>query len=313
MLRYGKASEGDISRASGMRRVLIVIFVLSSGTGFAHIGTVVYPVFELPTADLPSLHDETLADWDAAIPNASVTYSSFTRLGLDGQIDPSSLAWRVFLAWHYESQSIYFAIERVDDFYIPASEDVFDRERVELSLDADHSGGRHAFFDSDMSLAQQQRLWDAEAQTYHLKPVPFAEQGSRVDMDGLATPWVTQEPWTEVGGFHDGREPNYSVIEARLTPWDDLNWQGPDVSIQSSLRPDAIIGFQILVYDNDLIGVPTGAVYSLHFGEAWEQGNADSFVDAQLIPCASADCSQGNVTSVGVSSWARVKASLTVD
>jgi hypothetical protein len=293
---------------------MVILLLSESGAAFAHIGSVVYPFFELPTSELPSLHDGTLDDWDAVLPHASLTHTSFTQPGSSDPVDVSSLAWRAFLAWHSSSQFIFVAFERIDDLYIPAQEDLFQRERIEFSVDADHSGGRFAFLDqAEFTREEQARLWNASAQTYMLKPEPFTEQGLQVNIDGGARPWVTQNQWTEVGGFHDGGEPNHSVIEARLTPWDDLNWQGADVSLRSSLRPNATIGFQILVYDNDIPGGRGGHVYSLHFGETFQQSHADFFVDGQLIPCSTADCSQASGTAVEGSSWARIKSSLVPD
>ena len=38
---------------------------------------VIYPIWELPTRDLPDLHDGSLDDWESALPNASLNQSDF--------------------------------------------------------------------------------------------------------------------------------------------------------------------------------------------------------------------------------------------
>ena len=73
--------------------------VATTSAAYAHLGQVVYPIYELSTRDLPDLHDGSLEDWEAVLPSASLTHSDFVR-DYGRPVDPSSLAFRVFLAWH---------------------------------------------------------------------------------------------------------------------------------------------------------------------------------------------------------------------
>ena len=49
----------------------VALLVCVSGAQ-AHVGSVIYPIFELPPSQLPDLHDGTLEDWEEALPNASL-------------------------------------------------------------------------------------------------------------------------------------------------------------------------------------------------------------------------------------------------
>lgn len=125
------------------RLLLVVALIFAPAAAPAHVGDVAYPIYELPSSDLPDLHDETLADWDAVLPDASLNHNNFVYYsGLGGQIDPANLAWRVFLAWHHGTQRIYMAVERLDDVYLPPSEECCGEGGTTLSIDADHSGGQ---------------------------------------------------------------------------------------------------------------------------------------------------------------------------
>jgi len=70
-------------------------------------------------------------------------------------------------AWHHKSQTILFAIERLDDDYIGVEGDAFLRERVGFAVDGDHTGGQFAFFDSE----DDDERWGAQV-------IPVLSQGT---------------------------------------------------------------------------------------------------------------------------------------
>ena len=175
----------------------------------AHQGPIVFQIYELPTADLPDLHDGTLEDWDDVLLGAS----------------------------------------------------------------------RHA--------------------------------------------WTTHPTWADVGGFQQGESPNYSAVEFAITPWDDLNWEGPEHSRRSALEAGKIVGFHIDVIDPDDKNWEDWGSFSLAppvvEGQT-QRGDvtlnhyffAENFVDGELIPCHKGDCGSAppGGTAVRVDSWGRIKASL---
>lgn len=276
----------------------------------AHLGDIIFPIYELPTSDLPDLHDGTLEDWEEVLPAASLDQHYFVSYGGLGTIDPSDLAWRVFLAWHGASQRIYMAVERLDDVYIMG-------EGTQLRVDGDHSGGQYAVFE-DVGEEESKRLDLAQAQIYSVSP---ESRGDRLLYGTGHGAWEELPPWADVGAFHHGDSPNLSVVEFAITAWDDLNWKSPELSRRSVLEADRIIGFDIHVFDSDeemrssgwfrlALPVKTGTGQSGDTTYGHDM-YADNFVDGQLIPCHRGDCGSAppGVSAVRRDSWGRIKAS----
>ena len=288
--------------------IAALLTVALAGTVGAHQGDIVYPIYELPTSDLPDLHDGTLEDWEEVLPGASLDHNDFIRdnSGIPGTVDPDDLAFRVFLAWHSASQRIYMAAERVDDVYM--------HEGASLKIDGDHSGGQYWFFEAEgYSHAESERLWESRAQTYNARP---EGAGGLLSAGGPERGWMVGAPWADAGAFQQGEGPSYSVVEFAITAWDDLDWHGPEVSKRSVLEADRIVGFQIELFDMDVPmrsdGTYVLALSTVMFmsedGSWGHDGFSDNFVDGELIPCYRGDCS-GATTAVSQDSWGRIKAS----
>lgn len=306
-----------------MKRCLVLALGLALATGAsAHIGTKIYPIYELPTSDLPDLRDGTLDDWEDVLPGASLDHNEFAPLNFaDGAgINPADLAYRVFFAWHSAGQHLYMAIERVDDKYVNTYQggdltNLWQYDSIEFMLDGDHTGGQYNRWDDNVYSAEEIKLLtNFQAQQY----VAIAEtpDGRHLGYQGNGQGWVTLPPWADAGGFSEGESPNTSVIEMYVTPWDELNWQGPEVSKRSELRANKIIGFQISVPDFDTYCFscdPDGDGYhGFHTlsGQPATWRLAENFVDGQLIPCDTGDCgSAPTLSAVQADSWARIKAS----
>ena len=163
--------------------LVIALPVAWVGAANAHLGDNVYPIYELPTSDLPDLHDGTLEDWEEVLPDASLDHNDFQRnnAGITGTVDPDDLAFRIFLAWHSASQRIYIAVERIDDVYLDPGEG-----GAMLAIDGDHSGGQYWFLGED---EESRRLNESQAQDYG---VWLDGEGGRLSQ---SWPWIwTAEP-----------------------------------------------------------------------------------------------------------------------
>jgi len=297
----------------------VLLAAILVGEASAHQGDIVYPIYELPTADLPDLHDGTLEDWEEVLPRASLDHNDFVSWGDGGPttpgppIDPDDLAFRVFLAWHSASQRIYVAVERLDDVYLAGE------GGAQLMIDGDHSGGQFWFFEEDgYSEAERELLWESQAQTYSVSPEREGA-GARLYPGGSDRMWVADGPWADAGAFEQGEGPNYSVVECTITAWDDLDWRGPEASTRSVLEAGKIIGFQVRIFDMDVADRFGGAyVLALSTVQFWSEdrswahdGFSGNFVDGELIPCHTGDCGSAppGVSAVKMDSWARIKAS----
>ena len=310
-----KGRQGPDHRRLALCVSLALAVAAVSGQAAAHLGDAVYPIFELSTDELPDLHDGTLDDWDAVLPNASLDHNHFQswNFGFGNPIDPADMALRVFLAWHNASQTIYVGVERLDDVFVPP--EPYHDGRVQFMVDGDHSGGQYWFFDAEVGEGQGRRLSLAQAQSYTAIPENPADGRLLLTPDYLA--WTTRPPWGDVGAWQYGEQPNVSGMEFYVTPFDDLVYDDPVLSRRTVLEPGRIIGFQLQADDGDepvsvsliyILAVPTHYATvqdgSSSFGHSFFTEN---FVDGELIPCYHGDCSRAS-TAVQPSSWARIKA-----
>jgi hypothetical protein len=301
-----------------MKKFAILLLALSMTLAFGGMVSAqlaVYPIYELATADLPDLNDGTLEDWEDVLPGTSLTHDDFLPLAVaDGAgINPADLAYRVYLAWNSAGQKLWICCERVDDMYINtyeggAPQNHWMHDGIEFMVDGDHTGGPYNGFPvADYGEEQSKLLTGYQAQQYTM--LPESPAGDVVGNNTAASGWVTNLPWAAGGGFAEGEAPTTSVMEGYFTPWDMLNWQGPELSTRSTLEEGRVIGFQISVQDWDVVGT----YHSFHtlsgLPNTWR--DADNFVKGELIGCEGGDCGSAPIISaVQSESWGRVKASL---
>jgi hypothetical protein len=165
-----------------MKKLAILLLALSMTVAFGGIVSAqeapIYPIYELPTTDLPDLYDGTLADWEDVLPGTSLTHDDFAPLAVaDGAgIDPADLAYRMYMAWNSADQRFYLCIERVDDVYINAyaggdPSTMWQHDGAEFMIDGDHTGGSYNGFSVDEYGEEQAKLLTGfQAQQYTLIP-----------------------------------------------------------------------------------------------------------------------------------------------
>ena len=93
-----------------------------------------------------------------------------------------------------------------------------------------------------------------------------------------------------------------------MTPWDDLDWAGPELSQQSRLEPGKILGLRFTLWDVDDPD-PLRLDGAFFYPEPVEEVGAHTFADGLLIPCGLPGCSRAE-TGIEPDSWGRIKASL---
>ncbi len=284
-----------------------VLVLASAHVGMAHVGSRVFPIWELPAHSLPDLHDGTVDDWEDAVPGSSVDLMDF-EADIAEPMDLSSLAARVFLGWSDAEQRIYFAIEQIDDDYVnfyqgfdtSSMYDIMKYDFVSLMVDGDHSGGAYfPYIDEGYSEEEYAEFADSQAQCYYLIAESLDDE-IILAREGIKR-WATRLPWAEAGGSQVGETPNYSLVEGFITPWDALALSGPEQSERSSLYAGKIIGFQIRLFDVDVSPGEWDGVHAIAGGHfAWR--DAGYMADGMLMPF-------GVDSAVMQDSWARIKAS----
>ncbi len=313
-----------------MRTCLASLLALSAFQGLAtgthaHVGDEIYPFFELLDEDLDriDLTDGSVEDWLEVIGEPPLTAVDF-YWGYWGEMayDPSDVDFRIWLAWHEDSSTLWIAMERFDDLYLnfydgegpyrPYEMQLWDSS-IRFMVDGDHTGGTYSYFlgrnchdctpDQVLENYRQAQEWVAIAET---------PDGEHLEHYGPSE-WVVGEPYADAGGGVIGKTPATTVTEFRVTPFDDLIYNDEASSEASQLYPGKTIGFSIATRDYDdtewkdghgPVATPmslTGTTQSLI--------HADFFVDGLLIGAGDDPSLYDDASAVEPSSWARIKAS----
>ena len=293
-----------------LRGTLILLAI--SGSVHSHVGSIIYPIYELPGRSVLDLRDGSTSDWDDFVPGASLEQLDFEALAVGdaATMSPDDLTARVFLAWSADEQRICFAVERIDDAYVNLYEggdlrDIWQYDGVEFMVDGDHSGGAYNF-EGCLTEDCAERV-NFQAQNYQL--LADSPDGRTMNIVHAGKEWAARPPWADAGGGVAGEDPiHYSLVEAYVTPWDELSLEGPESSTRSQLEGGNIIGFQITLPDFDTKPGEYRGYYTVA-GQRQTWRVADNFVDGRLVACTDPGCSGYDLSSVGEDSWGRIKAS----
>ena len=300
--------------------LLTLLPLFAPGAAIAHVGDVIYPIFELLDEDLDriDLTDGSVEDWLEVVGEPSLTAADFVW-GYQGEFeyDPSEVDFRIWLAWHQGSSTLWIAMERFDDIYFNLydGDKPFEMRLWDSSLrfyvDGDHTGGpfsyRLGWLCEDCTAEE---LLENNRQAQHWMVIAEAPDGENLYHHG-ASEWVARDPYAAAGGGVIGETPALTVTEVKVTLFDDLIYNDEDASRASQLYPGKTIGFQITTRDNDDTQWDDGYGESLFLTLAlpWSITNADFFVDGLLLGAGEDPSRYDDVSAVEPSSWARIKAS----
>ena len=295
-----------------------LLFLIFNTAADAHIGDQVYPFFELLDEDLHriDLTDGSVEDWLEVVGEPSLTASDF--FWLFGAYDLSDLDFRIWLAWHQGSGTLWVAMERFDDLYLNSYDGAGLHEMVgwdssiAFMVDGDHTAGTYGQLlgiNCEQCTAEQV-LWNHRHAQRWMAIAEAPGGGDLLDYDG-ASDWVIREPYAAAGGGVLGESPTTTVTEFMLTPFDDLIYNDEEGSKASELHPGKVIGFSMSMWDNDAVRAwegPLPVMMSLS-GRSQEMINADLFSDGLLLGAGEDPSRYDDVSAVEPSSWGRIKAS----
>ena len=273
------------------------------------------------------LHDGFVDEWQDVIGPPTLTGLDFIgRFGAEYQ--PHDLDFRIWIGWNRNSNRVYVAGQFVDDLYMndfPVNwYDRFNQhDSMAIWIDGDHSGGSKL----DSSSRTDQRF----------EAISHVPTGPTVGMPGVTTgigaegvslrSWVVLPPYSDGGGGVAGENPTVWVVEFFVTPFDWLvldffPWPdpdadepgyvdpaaglepGPESSEASPLQTGRIIGFNVTVKDDDIVGTNEPDLLIIAYEYPM---SPDVFVDGLLVG------SDGDIpgdTAVESLTWGRIKASL---
>ena len=298
-----------------MNRLLMVL-LMSSAASTAHTGDRLFPFYELTDEMLAAIdiHDGFIDEW-YGVGEPSMTVLDFGS-GTEGTLpDPANLDFRIWLAWHDESNRIFFAIAAIDDDYVNTHDRssgdlgqtfMYEHDSIAFQLDADHSGGTGH---RNETPAEEYPIIFGKTQQYNAVARTASGPILADEFFGSGGPdsWKINPPYGDGGGGVHGENPTMWVIEFFVTPQNAWG-EGPENTVFSDLEANQIVGFVTIVRDRDLTKTGFWKPSSIQDDENplfLDRGFADIFVDGLLLP--------NRTTAVGDVTWGRIKASLQVD
>ena len=267
-----------------------------------------YYAVQFPDTYLPVL-DGDLSEWDI-VPDPYMIYTEDMYDHLCGHtmgrcLDPTDLALRSCCGWNDSLNRLYFMAEVFDDIHQTDRADPqcnWTDDCWEIVIDANHSGGRHAWF-SDLTGEESKRLEGSQGTQYIVTEPPVQD----VDVTTWNASTWTSEPgeWFDIGWDFVGDELGESTYyyELFIYPFDDLNWEGPHVSKHHDLTEGEIIGIGWSFADFDALSDEYDAYWTVSGGDA-TCGLSEALADFRLEPVE-----QGLFDPLAVEeiSWGRMK------
>ena len=294
------------------------------------------PVYEVGAGELSI--DGSLEDWRRlSIP--SLTEQDLTLFPFPLRREPVAisppgapeLTFDLRLAWSAEPGRIFAAFDIVDDDphvevpgkTWPAYNEV---DYVAMGVDGDHGGGRFSasggWEDCWLSVedAIETEAWECipdlyynqrVAQLYEVFPDPngfsiWNQNGFSIWNQDVARwpsgfdPWVLEGSITAAAARVESGVSTRTTIEVMVTPFDTLDFRGPEYSTPSRLAAGQTIGLIVFVLDADPEGDRPTHLYRLGDANQFHMSRAESFADALLVPA-------DRRTTVEETTWGRLK------
>lgn len=268
--------------------IALVLCVSRASIALAHLPDgKSYLVFQFPDSLLPAM-DGDLGDWKI-VPERYWTSTAElmdTEKGQGTKVDDQDLAVRTAVGWNKTHNRLYFAVEAYDDIHniergLPP-EGIWGGDIFEIVVDADHSGGIYNGFSSTDSTLEN-RWRSARTQNYHVF-LPPESKDRTMWLWGKAQ-WTCKPPFAEVGWKYDGVPGGKGTVyqELWVTPFDDLNWAGPDSSVVHQLKEGEVIGVSWSFLDFDASDEAYDGFWNLSHNSRMDH-TADLLLDFVLEP-----------------------------
>jgi hypothetical protein len=305
---------------AGILALALIVVAASVGSAHEPPGEVYY----VPDVPLGAITvDGDLSDWDV-VPDiywiTLVDHFEETVRGIGTDFDLADFNAVVKNAWCEENNRLYHSADLVDDHLHNYRENVSRYDYDDgwhLILDADHGGG-DLFGDGwrDLPLEEQRELFYTEGQLYQILVPPI--EGYWDFMYIEETNWwlVTGQDVTgsfpypdylDIGWSRTGetRGPGTYTFEFMHTPWDWMDWDGPEASTIVTLEEGLIIHMAYMMKDwDETEGGYEGSYDFPPVHNCWRNANLNA--DFELVK----DPSISWPTAVQTDTWGRIKASM---
>jgi len=294
----------------------VIVAICLVGSAWAHEPPgFTYYAFQWPDGLLPTL-DGDISDWEV-VPEAYVLttadlYEQLQGLGIRGSgYDASNMAVECVVAWNETTNRLWIYTTVFDNLTLvqrdagsPAV--MYKDDSLEIMFDADHSGGQFRGGVEGFSDEENLRFRQSTAQKFNFS-IPSPDEFELFIGDASEWYYVNGGQIFEWGWSFDGvlGGEGTRVFEWTWQGWDDLNFEGPDVSLVHDLEEGDIVGFNIAWNDNDTVGELGQPVYWTLCGADQTFKRADRFADV-LLTELEPDLPVGP-TAVQPQTWGRIK------
>ena len=282
-----------------MKKLLVfgvVVFVVSlTGAAWAHLGELHY-AFQFPDALVPVI-DGDISDWDI-VPDPPYWVHMDDPLidaqhGEEINLEDNNVKWAV--GWNDNTNKVYFGAWIYDDVRLNKG------EYFSMYFEPNHQGlGPDAIY--DFPTDEETKRWKfARAQKFYFLRLE-KEKGLCFSYN-YAT-WDRDPPWGDaaqkyLSGERGSGGPAELTAEMYFTPWEDLNYEGPEVSKIWDLTEGEIIGVEIALRDTDDPDV-SGTYFEVFAGtDAYK--DASQWGDWLLSPI------EEDLIAVESDTWGRIK------
>ena len=253
--------------------------------------------------------DGDLGDWDNVPSVFWVTQDDLIEVvtGTQGDPDAGNLAERIIVGWSPVTNLVYVMEERFDDVWYGTLDDTNDK--LELVLDADHSGGQ---FQGVESIDLDPERWAGAAAQDWQQSLNNEDNNLWLWGGGV---WASVEPYAGIRWNVEGEAGGPATLfqESWFTTFDDLpaSSTGPDDPdlIIHDLEEGQVMGIGMAIQDDDNGPGDSYNGYWVSTGDINMYFHADSLVDYVLLGFdANNWVSDSDATAVEDDSWGRIKA-----
>jgi hypothetical protein len=301
-----------------MKKVLVllmsVLFLASAAWGHVPEDRL-FLAFQWPDNAVPTI-DGNLDEW-SIIPEVYVLTLEDTHEALypeENNVNKADLDFRGYIAYNDASDKMIMASSVFDDEHERDNTDPgqcsCSDDNFEMWIDGDHAGDPYRAEYGSAEGATDEEVQRATNSTLQWWSIAVPPVGGRDVQSGNTGQWQDDPPYFDFAFSFTGEQFGESTYfyEMSFTVWDDLDHNGPDTSIPSTLDEGEIIGINVIWSDYDGSkathvnedGTTTYDGYWITGGPCCDGVNASDFLLAPLETDLFA-------TAVETETWGRLK------
>ena len=260
-----------------MRRTLPAFLALAVAGPAAALPCGEFKIHQFPANAIPRI-DGKADDWASVGADEVIGTDRLAADDGSGRRPAAgNLSIRLKVGWVKGENRLYFLYEADDDHWDFADPGLRN-DILELVIDGDRSGGpligrfhpelasRAGATPSPGALSDRDAWFgfqNIHAQNYHI--FTPAQDKDWAMAWGPQAAWLKRLPWSNIAYDHAFRpgQPGHLTMEFWVTPFDHAAPEGPDRSIPTTLRENALVGMAFAVIDRDGPNEPKGQFWNL--------------------------------------------------